>query len=221
MKPYRSAQWNEYRRKVIASDGGMCSRCRRSEPDGAILQVHHKSYIAGLQPWEYPLQMCETLCKGCHAETHGIIPPKFDWEYLGYDDLGDQGGTCEYCGHSIRYVFLIRHPRWRLMEVGIICCNQLTSSETATHNIESQRCYSDKLKRFISSKKWTLLSNGICKIHQKNIFVEIVPFQDCFKIRMNGKIGKLQFSSEFEAKVQAFRVIESGEVDNYFRKLRK
>lgn len=219
MKPYRSALWHEYRRKVITADGGVCHRCRRSESEGAVLQVHHKSYLTGLQPWEYPLQMCETLCKGCHAETHGIIPPKSNWDYLGYDDLGDQGGTCEYCGNTIRYVFLIQHPNWRLMEVGIVCCNHLTSTETASRFVDSQRRYSDKLKRFISSKKWILLSNGISQIYRKKIFLEIVPIQDYFKIKINGKLGKLQFPSEFEAKVQAFRLIESGEVDRYLNRI--
>jgi hypothetical protein len=164
--------------------------------------------------------MCETLCKGCHAETHGIIPPKSNWDYLGYDDLGEQGGTCEYCGNTIRYVFLIQHSNWRLIEVGTVCCNHLTSTETASQHIESQRRYSDKLKRFISSKKWTLSSNGMSQMHRKKMFLEIVPIQDYFKIKINGKLGKLQFPSEFEAKVQAFRLIESGEVDRYLNRIK-
>ena len=212
MKPYRSKQWHEYRQKVIAADGGVCSRCRRSESDGAILQVHHKSYLTGLLPWEYPLQMCETLCKGCHAETHGIIPPRSNWEYLGYDDLGGLDGACEYCGNTIRYVFLIQHPDWRLMEVGAVCCNHLTFNETSSEQIAKQRQYSDKLKRFVSSKKWMMLSNGVSQMHVKEIFLEIVPFQDYFKIKVNGKLGKLQFLSEFEAKVHVFLLIESGRI---------
>lgn len=152
MKSYRNSQWDEYRRKVIILDGSICSACKRSEANGVVLQVHHKSYITGLAPWEYPFHMCETLCKGCHAAEHGIIPPKFGWEYLGHDDLGDLIGTCECCGSALRHSFLIQHTKWGTMEVGTVCCDNLTSSEIATNLIESQRRYNDRLKRFVPQK---------------------------------------------------------------------
>ncbi len=46
----------------------------------------------------------------------------------------------------------------------------------------------------------------------------IVLFQGFYKINMNGKLGKLQFSSGFEAKVHVFLLFESGDIDRYLKK---
>ncbi|MCX7257277.1 MAG: hypothetical protein NTZ64_11205 [Polaromonas sp.] len=127
MKPYRSREWKIFRNEVIRLDGGACSNCGKTASDGAILQVHHKQYFSGRSPWDYPYNLCETLCKGCHAAEHGLIPPKFGWEHVGWDDLGELNGICECCGTSIRYIFLVQHPKWNPMEVGEICCDNLTS----------------------------------------------------------------------------------------------
>jgi hypothetical protein len=120
MKQYRKNDWAVFRKEIIELDGGVCKKCNRSESDGVILQVHHKEYIRGKLPWEYPYQMCETLCKGCHAEEHGRVPPKSGWEYCGSNDLGDLNGTCELCGTSIRYVFYVSHEKWPTLEVGTV-----------------------------------------------------------------------------------------------------
>lgn len=221
VKHYRSSQWSDYRKKVIALDGGKCRECGRSAADGAVLQVHHTTYIEGKAPWEYPYEVCSTLCKGCHAAAHGIIPPKFGWEYAGYDDLGGLNGTCECCGTAIRYVFLVQHPNWRTMEVGEVCCDNLTSSSVATNFMESQRRYQDRLKRFVSSKRWVTLPSGTQRIAQKKICLEIVPKDGGFKIRMEGFLGTLQFSSDLEAKIKAFAAIESGQAKTYIHKQRR
>src|SRR5258708_7166064 len=123
MDPYRSGEWLRYRKEVIRLDGGACRRCGRSEGDGAVLQVHHKEYIRGHKPWEYPYELCEAICKGCHASEHKLIAPKFGWEYVTDDDAGDLERTCDHCGTSIRYSFIIQHPNWPTMEVGTVCCD--------------------------------------------------------------------------------------------------
>ncbi len=37
------------------------------------LHVHHKEYINGLKPWEYPTELLTTLCEICHSKEHGLI----------------------------------------------------------------------------------------------------------------------------------------------------
>lgn len=96
MKSYSSREWKIFRENIIRLDGGACTVCGRTKIDGVILQVHHKKYIQGHKPWEYPAELCETLCQGCHASEHGVIPPKFGWEHIGYDDLGEPSGICEH-----------------------------------------------------------------------------------------------------------------------------
>jgi len=98
MKQYRSSDWDIFRKEVIELDGGACVECKRTVKDEVVLQVHHKEYIKGKLPWEYPYNSCETLCKGCHAAKHGIIPPKSGWEYAGSHDLEELIGKCELCG---------------------------------------------------------------------------------------------------------------------------
>jgi hypothetical protein len=34
------------------------------------LHVHHKYYLEGMWPWQYPLDSLVTLCNWCHAELH-------------------------------------------------------------------------------------------------------------------------------------------------------
>lgn len=218
IKHYRSSQWADYRRSVIKLDGGCCRSCGRSEADGIVLQVHHTAYFPGKAPWEYPYEVCKTLCKGCHAAEHGKIPPRFGWEYVGYDDLSGLNGVCECCGTSIRYVFLVQHANWPTMEVGTVCCDHLTSSEIATNFIESQLRYRDRLKRFVSSKRWVELPWGGKRIVQKRIVLEILPSDGAFKIRMDEIPGKLSYPTELDAQMKAFHAIESGKAKDYIQK---
>ena len=107
MNYQNSEKWKKFREELIRLDEYKCCVCSKSKSDGVTLHVHHKAYIQGHKPWEYPYDMCQTLCAGCHAIEHGKIPPKADWEYIGCDDLGGLYGTCEYCGTQMRYSHLI------------------------------------------------------------------------------------------------------------------
>jgi len=103
MKHYNRTEWRTFREELLRLHDGVCGRCYRGQPEGVVLQVHHKIYIRGRLPWEYPPEACEVLCKGCHAEEHGRIMPQSGWEHFGdYDDLGAPDGECELCGTAIR-----------------------------------------------------------------------------------------------------------------------
>ncbi len=82
----RKLKWEQFRREVIELDGGNCVRCGKAREDGAILHVHHKQYIDGREYWDYPIEMMETLCAGCHAKEHGIISPDCGWLLVGDDE---------------------------------------------------------------------------------------------------------------------------------------
>lgn len=218
MDPYRTKEWAAFRAEVIRLDGNKCLRCGRGPDDGVILQVNHKQYLQDRKPWEYPYDLCETICKGCHAASHGLIPPKFGWEFAGYDDLGDLDGRCEFCGTEIRYVFLIDHQDWRPMEVGEICCDNLTSTRAASNLMESKRRYADRLKRFISSSRWRPGEKGIEFIRQGKTNVEVVPLDNAFKLRIESYMGKKLYPTLIDAKAKAFELIESGEIKKFLSK---
>lgn len=212
MKQYRKSEWRAFRDEIIELDGRTCTVCNRTEDDGVVLQVHHKEYIPGKLPWEYPYDLCETLCKGCHAAEHGLIPPKTGWEYCGDHDLEDLCGTCELCGSSIRYVFYVSHEDWPTMEVGTVCCDNLTGTETAS----ALRRKEDRKAKFISSPRWKEIEDEL-HIKQKKVEIEIFSNGTSYQLRMNGVGGKAKYSTLEEAKVKVFEFIDSGEADEFFK----
>ena len=59
----RHPKWQRRRLEVMRRDGFRCLQCGDEESE---LHVHHKSYISGRMPWDYPLGNFETLCWRCH-----------------------------------------------------------------------------------------------------------------------------------------------------------
>lgn len=216
---YRTRQWQEYRAEVIELDGNKCTHCGRSSADGAVLQVHHKEYIPGRMPWEYPYDYCETVCKGCHAEEHGIIMPMSGWSLFAEEDLGDLSGTCEHCDTDIRYEFYISHPSWHPLVVGTICCDKLTGTKDASNKVD----YAERRKRFIKSPRWKYQyfhGRGIYRLRQKGFDVCIEHVKGKYIIVINRNAGKMLFDNLNQAKGRAFDVIESGSADKFKRSLR-
>src|SRR6202171_5874995 len=161
MNHYHRTEWRDFRNEVIRLHDGVCHRCGRGPADGVVLQVHHNTYVAGRLPWQYRHDQCEVLCKGCHAQEHGIIMPRSGWDHFGdYDDLGGLDGTCELCGTSIRYVFPVHHAKWGTLEVGEICCDHLTSTTFATEHMDARRKLIERRKRFVSSSRWHTDKSG-------------------------------------------------------------
>lgn len=218
MNNYRSANWRAFREEIIRLHEGACSTCGRSSSDGAVLHVHHKRYIPNRKPWEYAYADCAALCSGCHAAEHGIIPPKVGWDCVGCDDLGDLIGACDVCGTSIRHVFMIQHPKWETLEVGEMCCDHMTDTQLASNHMESVRRQVARRTRFVSSRRWCQVGQGVHQIRQERIYLELVPDQGCYRLRVNGRTGKKVFPSLLEGKITAFDLMESGEIPSYVKK---
>jgi len=216
MKLYQKNEWKEFSKSIIELDGNKCSKCERNGKD-VILQVHHKKYIKGRKPWEYGSKDCITLCKGCHAEEHGIIIPKSGWEYLSDLDLGDLVGNCDYCDTALRYTYLIYHENWGTIEVGALCCDNLTDSKEASNHLESVRSFERRKKTFIKSKRWKIFGK-----RQERKFgafdIEIWERDNGCSLKIYGYQSKKIYKSVEEAKAKAFEVIESGEMIKFLAK---
>lgn len=221
MRHYHRKDWQIFRQEIIELDGGVCVRCRRGPLDGAVLQIHHKEYLPGKMPWEYPYEMCETLCKGCHAGEHGIIRPFTGWVCAGHDDLGGLDGECDVCGNAIRYVFMVQHEKWPSLEVGEICCDHLTGSTEASEHMDSLRRHDARRKRFIDSPRWKLAAKGALEIRQKGANLTLQPVGHTFCLSVNNVRGRRSFSTVDEAKAFAFDLFESGKLEAYLAKLAK
>lgn len=53
-------------------DNHECQNCKARREWGYVLEVHHKRYISGREPWQYPSQYLVTLCSKCHRNIHGF-----------------------------------------------------------------------------------------------------------------------------------------------------
>lgn len=165
-RSYQNQHWYEFSERVRKRDNNKCLKCGRKPPE-VTLQTHHKFYRPELEPWEYPLSDCLTLCKGCHAQQHGIIEPQNGWTLLSIDDLGGLDGICERkgCGTEIRYEHHTYHPLWGHKVVGSTCIEHLTE--------EDQFLSADVLKifrnisKFIDQSTW---EHGLTKKLKKYVY---------------------------------------------------
>lgn len=64
----KDPRWQRVRLEVFQRDGWRCTRCGSGEK---TLHVHHKRYLPGRWPWEYPTDLLATLCEVCHGDEHG------------------------------------------------------------------------------------------------------------------------------------------------------
>ncbi len=198
-------EWQVFRRAIIEHDEGVCQMCERPGGDGVILQIHHKVYQPGRLPWLYDPRDCETLCKGCHAQKHGKIPPSSEWDFLFEEDLGDLAGECEYCGTEIRYVYYIHHPRWETLAVGTDCCDRLTGSDVAiTH-----RRMLDRRTRFLKSSKWRR-EGATWRITRMHMDFVVDHDNRGWLICFMGRRGRKRYDSLKAVKEALFKFIDTG-----------
>jgi uncharacterized CHY-type Zn-finger protein len=61
----RDPCWQKKRLQVLSRDDWTCKLCGDSE---TTLNVHHKEYVSGLNPWDYSNKQLVTLCEDCHKE---------------------------------------------------------------------------------------------------------------------------------------------------------
>jgi hypothetical protein len=220
MNQYKTIEWKQYRCEVIESDGNACVRCGANSNSGAVLQVHHRFYIPGRKPWEYPPKLCETLCKGCHAQEHGIIRPEIGWDLIASEDLGSLDGECDRCGKELRYVYLVGHPKWETMQVGTNCCDGLTLTNNASSHTKSLILKEQRYENLVNSPRWKSLERGR-EIRKANADLRIVIDGSKYLICVNGRLGKQHHDTEQAAMFALFELIESGELQKYLtRKLK-
>lgn len=65
-------RWQKLRVEILLRDNWTC-KCGKTD---RTVHVHHKKYIHGLEPWEYPLNDLETLCWACHKNEHPELDQK-------------------------------------------------------------------------------------------------------------------------------------------------
>lgn len=59
-------EWAAKRLSIFKRDLFCCQKCG----SGVGLNCHHKYYLAGRKPWQYPSSALVTLCENCHTIVH-------------------------------------------------------------------------------------------------------------------------------------------------------
>jgi hypothetical protein len=59
----RDPRWQKRRLEIMQRDGFACVECGRKD---LTLNVHHRYYISGRDPWDYPDEALVTLSEDCH-----------------------------------------------------------------------------------------------------------------------------------------------------------
>lgn len=64
----KDPRWQKKRLEILERDKWTCRIC---EDTTSTLVVHHRDYLPGKEPWEYPDDLLITLCEDCHIEEMG------------------------------------------------------------------------------------------------------------------------------------------------------
>ena len=88
----RDPRWQKKRLEVMQAKDFCCEICGDGE---SILNVHHKAYFKGKEPWEYLNEQLACLCESCHENNHEKIDSlKYLCSLLPLDGPGSNGGIC-------------------------------------------------------------------------------------------------------------------------------
>jgi hypothetical protein len=201
---YKRKEWLRYREACLKNAGYACERCLRTD---VILQVHHPEYVSGKQPWEYPIEFSEVLCRRCHAEIHGIIKPSGGWTIL-YSDLDNNEPSdpiaCENCGEEIRWHFTIYHPEWGEIVVGSECAENLSLGP----EIKKLKSFQRRLQTFIVSPRWTQSPKGYWITYQGHSAL-VYKSGNFYRLKIDNKWGEKNYRTIEDAKHRAFLKINS------------
>lgn len=58
-------KWQRKKTEIQMRDNFTCQKCQNTEK---TLYVHHRYYIYGREPWDYPDDLLILLCKDCHDD---------------------------------------------------------------------------------------------------------------------------------------------------------
>lgn len=202
MSLYRRPEWLKFRAECISYADGVCQECGRAN----VLQVHHPEYVEGRKPWEYSVDHCRVLCRGCHAIVHGLILPREGWVIVDNDlERGEPSDPidCANCGREVRWHFTIYHPEWGETIVGSECAENLSLGP----DVASLKSYLRRLRTFINSERWIKTPNA-WKIRERDAMVWIFHEYQSFRITIDERRGETLFRDLVDAKKKVFEVLE-------------
>src|SRR5437588_12539 len=89
----RLPQWQKRRLHILERFGWRCGACGA---DKVELHVHHLSYDAGKEPWDYAEENFLVLCRPCHEERihkegglYREVPDVGSYQVIRFDHIDD------------------------------------------------------------------------------------------------------------------------------------
>lgn len=198
-------EWYKYREECFKNNGRACEKCGKGPTDRS-LHIHHPHYHSNHKPWQYDPRFCVVLCAYCHAEEHGKVKPKSGWSLIHSDwDEGSSSGEtlCAECNKSIEWHNDMWHPQWGIITVGYGCAEKL-----GVPNVYRFK----RLNTFLYSPRWRIDSpDEITYRHgEKNVSI-LQTESGKFFLKINGKIGRLDYDTIDLAKRGAYDYYEEKE----------
>lgn len=75
----RDPRWQKRRLEIMDRADFTCENCGFGDK---TLNVHHRIYRKGSEPWEYADTELECLCETCHEESHAVRRRLDEWMAL-------------------------------------------------------------------------------------------------------------------------------------------
>lgn len=209
---YRKNEWKEFRLRILELDNYRCTKCGTSYKNNpSRLNVHHKLYYPDTKPWEYEIEDVTTYCRACHLEEHDLVNDyKFGWVYIGFEDLGDLIGECEFtnCGRKIRYQHTLFHPKVGEINVGAGHADYLLDNHEASELEITEK----RKKNFCKKFKQTSLDQYEASLINYKIVINRIE-DKYFTL-----VGSYRFDDPFDslegAQVFCFDIINRGMIEN-------
>lgn len=66
---YKDPRWQKRRLEIMSLYSFRCAHCDAGDK---TLNVHHKIYRKGRDPWDYDDHELQCLCEDCHEESHKL-----------------------------------------------------------------------------------------------------------------------------------------------------
>lgn len=89
----KSPHWQRKRLEILTRDNFTCQICKSTEDN---LQIHHRHYLTGRDPWDYPGELLVTLCYKCHKKEEDLeltakdaVNSLHTWGYFNFEIVAE------------------------------------------------------------------------------------------------------------------------------------
>ena len=101
---FKDPRWQKLRLEVLNESGWECEDCVKKDK---TLNVHHKFYTKGSEPWEYDIFDFKVLCETCHSGLHDTLDKiKMSLGELTNSELGRLCGYIKALGDGPAETFV-------------------------------------------------------------------------------------------------------------------